>query len=321
MNILVNGWFGAGNIGDELFKEAFHTLFPQYDFTFVNQITKVNLAKADAVFIGGGSFLQGDPKLDDCLELLTQKKLFYIGVGVETDIHATHQKLMQRASLIAIRTPQCLDKIQLLNKNVICIPDLVYSLQSKVKSSDKTKSVLVIPNLIVVPCWSDPHWKHSSWDYFKSEFAQFLDELAEAGNNIGFLSMCKNKYGSDEWAAAEILNKMKQKPKTHIVPYGNYSLSEVTSIISQYQSVVTQRFHGIVLAEMASTPYISLYHHDKLKTAYPSRGSFLSYYGLYKQKLHEEFNSINKKDFSSNLLIEPNIFDSLVAQVKQIIGD
>ena len=58
--ILVYGFYFKGNLGDDLFVDAFKALFPAFNFTFVDQISISDLQDVDAVFIGGGSFL-GDP--------------------------------------------------------------------------------------------------------------------------------------------------------------------------------------------------------------------------------------------------------------------
>src|SRR5579885_2609789 len=100
--ILVYGWYNQGNVGDELFKEAFKHLFPEYQFIFIDKITKNSLKDVAAVFIGGGSFLYAPLNMEDgAFELLKQQKLFYIGMGPETAIHNEHVELMKGAKLIA----------------------------------------------------------------------------------------------------------------------------------------------------------------------------------------------------------------------------
>lgn len=320
-SILVYGWYNKGNIGDELFKEAFTSLFPEYSFIFTDKIHVATLKDVAAVFIGGGSFLFAPPNMEKgALEILKQKKLFYIGVGVETDIHPVHVELMQTAQMVVTRSFDQLDKIKKINNNAVFAPDIVYSVQKNIWNSPKLdKTILVVPNMAVVPSWSDPHWKHAAWHYFKSEFAQFLDELADQKYRIDFFSMCNNPDTDDKWAAYEIISSMKNRRNTQVLEDTKPDMYSTSLVWSQYQTVITQRFHGIVISEMLKIPYLSLYHHDKLKSAYPGNGPVLSYYGLTKRQLFEQFIIANKFNSSSLLPIESNIFKELQQTIVSLI--
>jgi len=319
MQVLVYGWYRAGNAGDELFANAFRILFPEYQFNFVSKITEENLLNVEAVFFGGGSFLSGKINIQpNVKEILKTKKIFYIGVGAETAISSGHLELMAQAKLIAIRSPEQLEKIKAINENTIAIPDLVYALQGEVINSNKiSKSVLVLPNIEVVPNHTHPHWKHSSWAYFKSEFSQFLDELVASGYNLSFFSMCENKSMSDAWAASEIINMMQKRSTNYQLPFISEEMGNLTQLLSQYEVIITQRFHGIILSEMMKTPYISVHHHDKLKFASPMNGISLPYYGIMKQNLLDSFNKLKVRE---SLPIESDIFETLRLRVKTIFS-
>lgn len=322
MNILVYGFYGKGNTGDELFKEAFRYLFPEYQFIFTDQITKGLLKETSIVFIGGGSFLFAPLLIEDgAIDLLKNKKIFYIGVGAETEINALHLELMKIAKIIAIRSSVNLDKIISINKNTLVIPDIVYSLQPLVqKKLLNDRTVLIIPNMAVIPTWQDPQWKHAAWNYFKSEFAQFLDSLIDNEYTIKFFSMCQNEKNDDHYAAIEIINSLKNKETNLLLTNSSDNIKDITNIFSQYSVIVTQRFHGIVLSEMTRIPYISLFHHEKLKYCSPANGQFLSYYGLTKDQLLINFEEVQKK-FLASLPIETNIFDGLKESVIRLIND
>jgi polysaccharide pyruvyl transferase WcaK-like protein len=322
-NIVVYGWYGQENLGDELFKESFKFLFPDYNFTYVTFLTKDILEKNDVVFFGGGSFLYDSVKINnEDLPLLKSKKIFYIGVGVEKDIHPMHVDLMKSAKFIAVRSADQLDAVKQINNNAKFVPDIVYSLQSKVVSSKaKNKSILVIPNISVVPRWNDPQWSHSSWNHFKSEFAQFLDILVEDGYNINFFSMCNNRSLDDGSAASEIINMMSHRNNTCKIYNSPQDLASITQLLSQYQLIITQRFHGIVLSEMARVPYLAIHHHDKLKYSVPHEGKYISYYGTYKQELFDKFNDANNIKYCSAMPIDSNIFEELQQDVVELLKD
>ena len=310
--ILVYGWYHHENIGDDLFIEAFKSLFPNYNFIFVDHIKVESLQNIDAVFFGGGSFL-GEPLpiKNTAWETLKSKKIFYIGVGAETDFHQDHHQLMTLAQLIAIRSNVNFDKVKNINPNTIIIPDLVYSLVVEHSKYKIKKSVLILPNISVVPTWNDDHWKHASWEYFKTELAQLLDFLVKDNHTVNFLPLCTNVKLNDEWAAAEIISRMTCRKKNFLLEKRN-SLQSITELMSQYDVIITQRYHGIVLAELSKVPYISIYHHDKLKN---SRGCNLSYYGLSKDILHEQFNLCKNTNVIDILPIDRDMFISLQRMV------
>lgn len=321
--IIVYGWYGQGNIGDELFADAFKNLFPDFTFTFVTKFTTELLQKADAIFFGGGSFLYAKPNINDAdLDLLKSKKIFYISVGIEADVHPIHLELMAQAQLIATRSAEQVDRVKKINSNTKFVPDIVYSLQSKVvKVPVKNKSILVIPNISVVPKWNDIQWKHASWNHFKSEYAQFLDALVEDGFRLNFFPMCKNRSLDDDSAGAEIINMMSHRNNTYQLQNSPKDFASITKLLSQYQLVITQRYHGIVLSEMVRVPYLAIHHHDKLKNSVPHEGKYISYYGTYKQELFDQFNMALGMKYSSVLPIEPDIFKELQHDVVELIRD
>ena len=314
MNVLVFGYYNHKNLGDELFIDAFQTIFPSINFTFVDHISKENLENVDAVFFGGGSFLDGDPSIGkDAIDTLCDKKIFYIGVGVETNIHPFHIELMKRAELIATRSKN-FDNIKNLNKNIIYTPDLVYVLTSKVSKKKKKKSILYLPNINTVPRSSDPYWKHLYWERFKHEFSQVLDELVSSEYNIDMFSMCTGPEENDDWAAVEICNRMLRR-KSHLIS----CKKDYIKFFSSYELVITQRYHGIVLSELAQTPYISIAHHDKLKQSAFDIGSFISYFEFSKENIFNKIFNKNKSD-GSNLPIVNNIFIELREKVLKILS-
>lgn len=323
INIVVYGWYGQGNVGDELFADAFRNLFPEFTFTFVTKLNSSILETADALFFGGGSFLYAKPNINDSdLELLKTKKIFYISVGIEHDIHPIHLDLMKKACLIATRSKDQVDRIKLINPNTKFVPDIVYSLQSQaVSAPKKNKSILIMPNISVVPKWNDIQWKHSSWNHFKSEFSQFLDALVEDGFKLNFFSMCKNRSLDDDSAASEIINMMSHRNNTYQLQNTPKDFASITKLLSQYSLIITQRFHGIVLSEITRVPYVAIHHHDKLKNSVPHEGKYISYYGTYKQELFDKFNMALGMKYSSILPIEPDIFKELQHDVVELIRD
>lgn len=313
--VLVYGWYNKNNIGDDLFFEVFKKLFPQIDFIFTDNITLENIKDVSTIFIGGGSFLSEPPAIQEqCLNIVKTKKIIYVGVGAETDIHPLHKDLISLAKLIALRSPEGFDKIRELNDNIILIPDLVYYLNNTINNKIDSKSILILPNITVVPQNTDPHWKFNSWNNFKFEFSQFLDWLVENEYKINFLSMCKNLEQNDDWAAYEIISCMKNRNENYLI-----NSSNIIDTFKKYDIIISQRYHGIVLAEISGVPFISIHHHNKLKTSALNAGSFISYYSSSKQTFIDQFYLTRKIKLDKTIAIESNIFETLKDKINSII--
>lgn len=315
MNICVYGWYGHNNLGDELFKDAFKKLFPEYNFTFTDHFTLENVEKADAIFFGGGSFLNESISIPNDWHAvwfkLFRKKILYIGVGLETDIHLNHKELLSIASLIATRTEvatRTKNKLNYLIFKGIEIPDLVYSLNDNLwPPCINKKSVLVLPNVSVIPTHESPHWKYASWEHFKTEMAQFLDYLIYNKYTVNFGNMCRDSINNDNYASHAISSAMINRNSNDIK---NINYKHTTS---EYGRVITQRYHGIVLSDMANVPCLPIHHHDKLKSE-----NSISYYEISKDKLISSFNEVESKEKKNS--IDYKAFDILVKEVKKILS-
>ena len=278
---LVYGWYGRGNAGDELMKHAIvGMLRPRgFELSFVDQIGVPQLLNydkedgyVDAVIFGGGSILFGEPAVtSEAMEILLAGKVpvFYVGVGIETEVHPKHRALMKVARVVAARERD--------------IPDLAFSLPDPGPVSHPPAGLLVVPNIEVVPTWQDAHWKHVAWERYKDEFAQALDVLADRGVAVSFLLMCSNPHMEDAWAAGELMAR--QRRRGHPRRVFQAGGIETLTLMRRHAAVLTQRYHGIILAEMAGVPYVSVDHHDKLKNATPNRGVHLPYHGARKDEL------------------------------------
>jgi polysaccharide pyruvyl transferase WcaK-like protein len=320
-NICVLGHYNKGNTGDQLFQPAFRELFPEVNFTFTDTIT-AEMVRDDhysAFFIGGGSLLDGEPNISAPIELLKTKPIFYIGVGAETYINAKHKKLLEVAKLVAIRnadTKILSDRIE--NKNIISIPDLVYSLKTESNSTKRNNKLLFIPNFLVIPKHYDPYWRINAWERAKFSIAEALDRICgEYVNGIHFFSMCHSDDVPDKHAAIEITNSMRfGDTAKYVSPSGD--AKQDIQFISQYSAVITQRYHGIILSELSNTPHIVIHHHDKLKMHSPRNGEYVDYYAISKHKIIDAFETIWNKPYQ-NQPINSNSFKELVERVNNFI--
>ena len=312
MRLAVFGYYGKQNIGDELFREAFRALFPDHSFSFFDRITRDNASQADAIIIGGGSLLNGDfPHEPEALPPLAQKPLLYISVGAETAIHPFHERLLRQARLVAIRSPSALEKMLALNEKTIVIHDLVYSLGTSAAIKRLDKSLLFLPNIYTLPRHSDPHWMHTAWGHFKNEIAQAFDDLVDDGWMLRMMPMSSDRLVNDALPAYEIIGAMRNRGD-YLIP-GQGDIKSLKTIFKEFEVVISQRYHGLVLAEMTMTKLVSIAHSHKLQETAFNQGEKLSYYGFSKDLLHEARKNSSKQSFKC---ISPHMFEELQTKVE-----
>lgn len=314
--ILIYGHYGHQNIGDELFKESFEILFNSsynnYNLIFTDFLNIEMFKNVDALIFGGGSFLNqpiSGFNIFDFNSIINSIPIFYIGVGLETEIHADHWYFLNQAKLVASRTEDCL-KLNSYKKqlNIIDIPDLVYLLKDKINNCEKhSNSVLILPNVSVLPLHNSPAWVNSSWENFKNQFAQFLDYLVDEKYNLTFYPMCSNKIEHDNFASYQIISMMKHRDY-NMVKSSNYQ--NIYSYLSSAESVITQRYHGIILSELANVPVLPIYHHDKLKVT-----DALPYYEISKDRLLNNFWKLKNKKKT----IDYSAFNQVKNKVEDIL--
>jgi len=208
--LLVYGYYGKGNLGDNLIEESIRYFFRDYELKFCNKIVVSDLLYCDGIIIGGGSILEGKiEKKGVSLEMIKSKVIVYLGIGGETYIHSDHIELMKVSKVIGLRAGYDHIKSELEKYNIKCIYkmlDLVYlyfiSCGKLISNNEgfnnegikNEGSILVIPNISVVPKLGDGHWKYVAWDYYLSEFVQFLSELEKGGKVVRFLNMGEGDY-------------------------------------------------------------------------------------------------------------------------------
>ena len=287
---LVYGWYGHGNVGDELMKAGIAELLKRAECsaTFTDVLVEKDVVCADIVIIGGGCVLDRVPKTDNVATGLLASgsvPVAFISVGLETEVCDFFAALLRIAMCVIVRSPSRLEWVRELNAGAELAPDIAYSVLNATRPhSNERRGVLFLPNVEVMPRRDSAHWVHLAWDVFRSECSQFLDELIIQGNSVTFATMCRNDAMDDAWTAVGIASMMKARSLrlATSVPYASIDVHD-------YDFVITQRYHGIVVAETACIPYISIDHHNKLAHAWPHRGCHISYYGTNKHDMLSAF--------------------------------
>lgn len=321
--LLVYGWYGHENLGDELMAEALRQILPGHALRFVDTLTVEEVKEADLVLVGGGSFLYAPIRVKgDILPVfsaLSQKRVIYVGVGAETDIHPHHVKLLEMSSAAFTRSKHPHQKwVDAAPSNTATLPDLTLCLEAQQNTtSASAKRLLYIPNAELIPTRSSPSYKKPAWEYFKSEISQTFDALIEDGWTITTAPFSDASGMRDQWAAYEVTAMCDKRWKIK-----NIDPSWITGIFEsqaaeycRHSVVLTQRFHGAVIAQATQTPCVVVHHVDKLEQAQDTQK--IPYYGVRKDMLLKNI----KGAFPIGKQTDPTAFSPFVDAVRIALGN
>jgi hypothetical protein len=314
--VLVYGWYGHANVGDELMADGLRVILPSLSLRFVSKLTKKDVDEADLLLVGGGSFLYAPLNMEPGVaQALPRLKVIYAGVGIEGDVHPDHTALMSRAEGVFARSNGA------GIPNVRITPDLVYALGGRrVKGFNKAKSLLVLPNSETLPSRTSPTYVRPAWEYYKSEFCQAVDELVADGWTVTFAPFCDDARRRDSWPAAELIGHCDKRHVLKQLEYASWTKDGSYETIAQeydrHAVVLTQRFHGAVIAQATSTPCVVVHHHDKLGKLDPASFSLVPYYGVRKDLLLNAVKSAKAPPPAVNA----SAFDDLRATIEKALG-
>ena len=266
--------------------EALRQILFEHELIFVDTIRLKDLDAADLVLIGGGSFLYAPIRYESKAAwgtLHDWKPVIYVGVGSETDIHSEHEKLLKKASAAFTRTQNSHPKwVAAAPTNTAILPDLTMCLKATPNALTNAKRLLYIPNAELVPARSAPAWKKPAWEYFKSEISQAFDELIADGWTITTAPFSAASGMRDQWAAFEVtaMCDKRWKVKSLDESWLTRTFEQITWEYNKHSVVLTQRFHGAVIAQVTQTPCVVVHHVDKLEQMYGCQK--VSYYGVRK---------------------------------------
>lgn len=312
--ILVYGWYGHKNVGDELMAEALRRLLPDHELRFVDYIKNDALLDVDLVVIGGGSFLSFPMKMDgSAWTNLVKKPIVYVGVGAETDVHEDHARYLSRAAAVFVRSPAS-KRFAEVRPDAVLMPDLSLALSAPSFVKRPSKEILFLANAQVLPTRVSPNWERAAWDYFKSETAQALDELILAGWKVTMAPFCDDANRRDSWACAELIAHCTERRSIRCLDatwYGDAAFSKVRPTFDAHSVVVTQRFHGAVISQATGAPCVVIHHHDKLARIEPSVAKLVPYYGVQKHALKSAIETAEAPAPVTNSAIFADVRDAI----------
>jgi polysaccharide pyruvyl transferase WcaK-like protein len=291
LKIFVFGWYGQGNLGDEVFKLSFRQLWPNATFIFGNSIpTNIN-TQYDALWIGGGSFL--DQPISN-IESVTLP-IRFIGVGISSSLPPNNSKALERAELIVCRDGNSFENVPIKDKAILA-SDLVFARNDlKPLNLTKTKQITVILNDFLTPVGgSVPDWRSLSYYWFLQEFSKILDRFAVQDYKIKLIPMCINPRFDDRRIAGAVQGRSLY-PHRYDWQLDPMTEGTLRNEISKSAFVITQRFHGLIYSLIEQRPCVALCTHDKFHSLTKDLNiPRLDYYGLTDIRFREVLDQVMK---------------------------
>ncbi|MBM6619075.1 polysaccharide pyruvyl transferase CsaB [Bacillus suaedaesalsae] len=292
MKILLSGYYGFNNIGDEAILysiiQALRYYDPtieitvlsnntvstskEYDVKAVNRwsVKEIFLAllESDGLISGGGSLLQDQtgwksvPYYTSVMYLanLLRKPVFVYAQGMGPINKSVNkwvvQKVLKRVNRITVRDQRSKDLLVNLKvrKEIDLVPDPVLGLSPSEQETDTWLNQQEISNKIITV--SVRNWT-SDYNYLK-KIALALDQCIQQGYEIIFIPM-HGKH--DDITSKKVANMMHS---TSLIAPFDASIHEKIEMIGRSKLLVGMRLHALIFASITNTPFISLSYDPKI---------------------------------------------------------
>ncbi len=344
MNILLIGYYGYRNLGDDLMLNGFSKFLesntsidkvtiPAKECYYKFQSTKISqvylpksykewlrIIKAnDLIIWGGGTCLYSNPGLNwlliiSCITFLLGKKLLFIGIGVDYP-QSIFDKIKIKTILnisnkIGVRDPKSLDncifKYNLKENKIYSIDDLAY-----LSLNPKNLSAHTFHNPPKKISFSG-HYEFISKktiNFYTSLLISLLNQNTEL--ELHFLPAHGGQF-SDDNQHTLIYNKIPDNLKNRVILHRNLSPEEFVETLSFMDFHIGFRLHSIFLSKNLSIPFIAINYAPKVESYVKSvNGDFINLHVPFGLEL---INSIQRKKDKVDLNIaqkQQYIYDML----------
>lgn len=290
MHVIISGYYGFGNSGDEAILSALIQLLKSVDATI--QITVLSVSPAqteknhgvkavdrwnykeirrairhsDGVISGGGSLLQDETGMRSVpyytsimlLSMFYRKPFIVYAHGIGPIHYKRHRWwtrwILSRASLLSVRDSESKHLLQKfgIRRPIEVVPDPVMYFRKKLHlRGERTPSNRDIT--VAVRAWK-------LHDTYKTKIAKALDFFIEKDYNIVFVPMHGEE---DEQVSRAIISKMKHA-KAPVLIYNKASFEEKMGLIGKSQLLFAMRLHALIFAAANDVPFIGLSYDPKI---------------------------------------------------------
>lgn len=284
-NVLICGYYGFRNLGDEALLKSVAKLFNELDSTIsvealsynvkytedaigVKGFSRKSLLKlvqkiwqVDCVVFGGGSLLQdvtSSKSLLYYLGIILIAKIFRKPVAiiangfgpVKNERNKTLVRwLLNRVDAISVRDEASMNKMRSIGitSDILLSSDITFLMEGTIKPLEEKDRVVGI---------SLRPW-HFDQDFIE-EIAAFADAMVEKGYKVRFYPM---KQPDDERVSQEVMNRMEHECR---LIRGAESPDQILKHMSECQVFVGMRLHGLIFATNLGIPCVAIEYDPKV---------------------------------------------------------
>ncbi|HZK44352.1 MAG TPA: polysaccharide pyruvyl transferase CsaB [Syntrophomonadaceae bacterium] len=297
MKIILSGYYGFDNAGDEALLSAITTsikeLEPQAEFVvfsgapkrtsllhnikaihYMNPLQLIKeLITADLLISGGGSIFQDVTSTRSLIYYITVVALaklfrtpvmFYAqGVGpINKNISKNLMRLIaNRVDLITLRdieSGELLTKIGVTKPPRQITADPVFSLKAQTEDIEKMQKMVFNLDLKGKPLIGVSVRKWEALDGYQAELALLLDDLIDQGYEIIFIPLAYPQDIEESEATASLMQR-----KAHIIKE-NLSSQEHLALIAELDFLIGIRLHSLVFAAQSGVPFAGISYDPKV---------------------------------------------------------
>lgn len=259
-NIPVLGWYHQKNVGDEAFKDVFRAALraadPSATISFHTPFNALKSPVPEKIILGGGDVIR-----PFYLEKIPRAvKVFALGVGLgyESEIDLLKQANVPFALFRNLKDVELARSRQV---NAQYCPDLTFFItepepfREVFDHSRKTLGVFLSDE--ISPTFERNESKdYLYYEYFKWELAAILDTLAEF-YNICFVAFSTTESINDHKVSLDIFRRMRARDRVSFVTEP-LSMAQALGLTSQFDLVISMKFHGIMFAVNQGVPFVNI---------------------------------------------------------------
>ncbi|WKA57839.1 polysaccharide pyruvyl transferase CsaB [Planococcus shenhongbingii] len=291
MRIVLSGYYGFDNVGDEAIlyaiTQSLKEYYPKIEIVVlsnkpektaatygVESVNRWNIAEvakaikaADGLISGGGSLLQDEtgrksiPYYSGVMKIaqFLRKPVFVYAQGMGPVTSRINKMIMkktlQAAKLLTVRdesSKQLLKEIG-IKQQIQIVPDPVMGLDASNFHSGWLDHKQFSGRVITV---SIRDWTEDL--SYLEKVAEALDQLSKKGHNIVLVPM----HGKHDLKTSERVTNMMIE-EVHIFPY-DHSIQEKMAVIKESDVLLGMRLHALIFASVGLTPFIALSYDPKI---------------------------------------------------------
>jgi len=250
LKIVIIGYYGKLNAGDDLLQHAMADIFQEHDLMFTSWFPGIDLLNlADLIVVGGGSIWPGNPFFQHGKELAKKLRTPFIVLGVSakhSDIQVIESTkyLLEKSLLFHVRDNE--SKKIIGGDNIAVGADLYW--WTKHHLPEAPTEFNGVANLNLRP-WSEQTWDpHAIYNALKQQCSEILPMPFYFGSAIHEVSAQSQDV--------ELLTSLGCRD----VP-----CSFDLSMINRSSYTVAMRFHALLVSIRAGVPVIGFDYHNKTK--------------------------------------------------------